>query len=237
MKVLIACEESQRVCIEFRKRGHEAYSADIQEPSGGHPEWHILGDVLRILDGGRFATMDGIVHEVDRWDLLIAHPPCTFLTVAGAANIPKHPDRVEKGFTAKAFFMKFINADCNRICVENPAPMKRFELPKYTQICRPYWFGENNNKPICLWLKNLPPLVPTNKIKYNPDNIYWIHKRTGKKKSSSKWYNQNTKNHSLHRSKTFQGFAAAMAEQWGCMPEYEVQLSLFDMKEEKHDTI
>ena len=117
MKVLIACEESQRVCIAFRKRGHEAYSCDIQEPSGGHPEWHIMQDVLPLLDGRcRFKTMDCTEHYIaGKWDLIIAHPPCTYLTVAGAANIPKHPERIEKGFEAAEFLKKFLFADCEKL--------------------------------------------------------------------------------------------------------------------------
>ena len=123
LKVLIACEESQRVCIEFRKLGHEAYSADIQEPSGGHPEWHVLGDVLKVLNGGEFSTMDGAEHSVDSWDLLIAHPPCTYLSNAGACRLYKVIDgktyiereRFEKGMDGKEFFMKCYNANCQHI--------------------------------------------------------------------------------------------------------------------------
>ena len=131
MKVLIACEESQRVCIAFRERGHEAYSCDIQECSGGHPEWHIQGDVLPLLNGNcQFETMDGKKHTVDgKWDLLIAHPPCTYMTKAGArwmypkaGNIDKN--RYEKAMAAKQFFMEFYNTDCEHIAIENPVPLK-----------------------------------------------------------------------------------------------------------------
>ena len=215
MKVLIACEESQRVCIAFRKLGHEAYSCDIQEPSGGHPEWHILGDALKAIEGGKIITMDGEMHDIGRWDLLIAHPPCTYLTAAGAANIPKHPDRIEKGFESAEFLKKFLFADCEKIVVENPPPMKRFNLPKYSQIVRPWMFGESNNKPICLWLKGVQELSATNIVEKDRDMVRWVHKKTGKKKSCSKWYNTNTNRHSKHRSKTFVGVADAMAEQWG----------------------
>lgn len=224
MKVLIACEESQRVCIEFRKLGVEAYSCDIQECSGGHPEWHIKGDVLPLLqrkdDGNNgwhyidFSTMDGREHYVEKWDLIIAHPPCTYLTVAGACNIPKHPERIELGFQSKEFFLKIMDADCERISIENPPPMKRFGLPKYDQLIRPYMFGESNNKPICLWLKNLPPLFATKIVEKDTNIVRWVHKATGQKKSCSKWYNTNTNEHGKHRSKTFQGIAKAMAEQW-----------------------
>ena len=132
MKILIACEESQRVCIEMRKLGHEAYSCDIQEPSGGHPEWHILGDVLGILNpkdrygtvvqGISFTTMDGVFHTFpEKWDMIIAHPPCTYLSNAGARHLYKggelDQERFKKGLQAKQFFMQFYNADCKKICV------------------------------------------------------------------------------------------------------------------------
>lgn len=217
MKILVACEESQAVCKEFRRLGHEAYSCDIIECSGGHPEWHIQGDALKIVNGNcTFMTMDGEWHTLfGTWDMLIAHPPCTYLTVAGAANIPTHPERIEKGFEAAEFLKAFLNADCDKIVVENPPPMKRFNLPKYTQLVRPWMFGESNNKPICLWLKGVHELKPTNIVERDKDMVRWIHKATSQKKSCSKWYNTNTNKHSRHRSKTFEGVAKAMAEQWG----------------------
>lgn len=214
MKVLVACEESQEVCKAFRLLGHEAYSCDIQEPSGGHPEWHILGDALTVLPGGTVTTMDGTWHEVGKWDLLIAHPPCTYLTVAGAANIPKHPERIQQGEEAAAFFMAFYNSEIPRIAIENPVPMRRFGLPPYTQIIRPYMFGHNNGKPVCLWLKNLPVLFATNIVPCNPELTVWTYK--DRRKSMSKWYNVgNRKDRAKLRSKTFPGIAKAMAEQWG----------------------
>lgn len=198
MKVLVACEESQRVCMAFRKRGHEAYSCDIIDCSGGHPEWHIKDDVLKHLNEG--------------WDLIIAHPPCTYLTGAGAANIPKHPERITLGFEAAEFFMKIYNAPCDRICVENPPPMKRFGLPPYTQLIHPYEFGELAIKPTCLWLKGLEKLKPTEVLdKQDIPRYQWICKKTGETKVTTKWYNTSSKN----RSKTFEGIAEAMAEQWG----------------------
>lgn len=216
MKVLVACEESQRVCIAFREKGHESYSCDIKNCSGGHPEWHIKGDALSLLNpfpGFYFNTFDGCLHFVDKWDLIIAHPPCTYLTPAGASNIPAHPERIQQGFAAADFFMNFINADCDRICVENPPPMKMFNLPRYSQIVRPYMFGERNNKPIALWLKGLPFLVATDLVEPDNDMVVWFNKN-GLRKSCSRWYNTNTSNHSAHRSKTFIGFAKAMASQW-----------------------
>lgn len=136
MRILIACEESQAVTIEMRRLGHEAYSCDIQDCSGGHPEWHIKGDALKLINGNcRFQTMDGAWHEiVGKWDMLIAHPPCTFLSNAGACRLyPKKGQidmaRYAKGIEAKEFFMAFYNADCPRIAVENPMPSSVFELP------------------------------------------------------------------------------------------------------------
>ena len=216
MKILVACEESQAVTKELRRLGHEAYSCDIIECSGGHPEWHIMQDVLPLLNGNcSFQTMDGEEHRLEgRWDMIIAHPPCTYLTVAGAANIPKHPERIEKGFEAAEFLKKFLIADCDKIVVENPPTMKRFDLPKYTQIVRPWMFGESNNKPICFWLKGVSEIKPTNIVGKDTDMVRWVHKATGQKKSCSKWYNTNTSQHSRHRSKTFPGVAKAMAEQW-----------------------
>lgn len=164
MKVLVACEESQAVCIAFRKSGHEAYSCDTQECSGGHPEWHIKGDVLPLINGNKpFITMDGDLHAiVGTWDLLIAFPPCTYLTNAGSVRLRVkgeiNKERMAKAVEAKAFFMKFLEADCQKICVENPTPGKIHQLPQYTQAIQPWWFGHPYTKRTCLWLKNLPPL-------------------------------------------------------------------------------
>ena len=164
MKVLVACEESQAVCIAFRKLGQEAYSCDTQECSGGHPEWHIKGDVLPLINGNKpFITMDGDLHAiVGTWDLLIAFPPCTYLTNAGSVRLrikgEINKERMAKAVEAKAFFMKFLEADCQKICVENPTPGKIHQLPQYTQAIQPWWFGHPYTKRTCLWLKNLPPL-------------------------------------------------------------------------------
>lgn len=217
MYVLVACEESQVVCSAFREFGHIAFSCDIKPCSGGHPEWHILGDCLPLLNGRcSFTTCDGVVHSLsERWDLIIAHPPCTYLTPAGACNIPSHPERIDLGFLAKDFFINIFNSDCIRIAIENPPPMKRFDLPIYSQIVRPYFFGDVNNKPIALWLKNLPLLYADDVVEKDNDVIVWTNKKTGKRKSCSRWYNTNTHNHSEHRSKFFPGVARAMAEQWG----------------------
>lgn len=196
MRVLIACEESQRVCISFRERGHEAYSCDIKPCSGGHPEWHIQGDALGLLGEG--------------WDLIIAHPPCTYLSVAGACQLYKggglNEERYSKGLEAKAFFMKFINAPCEKICVENPRQFKIFEMPAYTQEIQPWMFGHATTKATRLWLKGLPPLKPTNIVKPKTTT-----------KTAGNWYNKAKPgvDRQTQRSKTFWGVARAMAEQWG----------------------
>lgn len=218
MKILIACEESQRVCIAFREKGHEAYSCDIQECSGGHPEWHILGDVLPIINGScEFSTQDGVLHKIDeKWDLLIAHPPCTYLSNAGARHLWKghklNLERYKLGLEAKEFFMRFYAADCDMICVENPIPSKIFELPPYSQTIQPYEHGEPYTKRTCLWLKGLPMLIPTNIVEpiatYCPSGSY-------SKTHDKKYMGLITKDRAKERSKTFIGIARAMAEQWG----------------------
>lgn len=221
MKVLIACEESQRVCTAFRERGHEAYSCDIQEPSGGHPEWHIKGDVLKILNPSKewhdiiFDTMDGVEHCVKKWDLIIAHPPCTYLSNAGARHLYKghrlNTERYEKGLQGKAFFMQIYNANCDKVCIENPIPSKVYELPQYTQTIQPYEFGHPYTKKTCLWLKNLPKLEPTNIVEpigtFCPSGSY-----SGKHDEKHKGI--FTRDRAKNRSKTFEGIARAMASQW-----------------------
>lgn len=153
MKILIACEESQAVTVEMRKLGHEAYSCDVLECSGGHPEWHIKGDCIPLLNGRcSFETMDGVTHEVaDQWDMIIGFPPCTYLSNAGARRLyPKKGqldmDRYQKGLEAKAFFLQIFNADCQRVAVENPVSSKIFEMPKHTQEIQPWMFGHHFTK-------------------------------------------------------------------------------------------
>lgn len=172
MKILVACEESQRVCTAFRERGHEAYSCDIQECSGGHPEWHIRGDALEALKGGIILTDDWVMHDIGKWDMLIAHPPCTYLSNAGACRLFKkidgvswiNADRFYKGLKAKEFFLKFLHADIPRIAIENPVPSRVFCLPQYTQIIQPYFFGDPYEKKTCLWLKGISPLEETERV-------------------------------------------------------------------------
>lgn len=219
MKVLVACEESQEVCMAFRARGHEAYSCDIIECSGGHPEWHIIRDASEIINGRcNFVTSDGEEHEIlGIWDLLIAHPPCTFLSNAGARWLYKggelNQERYQKGLSAKEFFMKFYNADCPRIVIENPIPSSVYEMPQYTQTVQPYEHGEPWSKKTCLWLKNVEVLIPSNIVTdykpFCPSGNYSItydprYKGANRAGGSAK-----------ARSKTFPGIAKAMAEQWG----------------------
>ena len=216
MKVLVACEESQRVCIAFREQGHEAYSCDIQEPSGGHPEWHILGDALEAIKGGAVTTMDGMTHEIGTWDLLIAHPPCTYLTNAGARHLYKggllNQERYAKGLKAKEFFLKFWNADCPKIAIENPVPSRVYELPEKTQVIQPYQFGHPFTKRTQLWLKGLPPLKPTNIVE--PERT-WCPSGAYSGKHGERHRGMFTRDRAKNRSKTFPGIAKAMAEQWG----------------------
>ena len=229
MNVLVACEESQRVCIAFRERGHNAFSCDIQEPSGGHPEWHVHGDCLKILQGGQIVTMDGVTHDITKWDLLIAHPPCTFLSNAGARHLYKggklQKDRYKKGMQGKAFFMAFYQANVKRLCIENPIPSRCYGLPPYTQAIQPYEYGHPYTKKTCLWLRGLPMLKPTKIIKpiatWCPSGSY-SHRHNPKHRGAAGDGNNRAKN----RSKTFDGIAQAMAEQWGNPENYEMQLTL-----------
>lgn len=228
MNVLVACEESQRVCKAFRAKGHNAFSCDIIDPSGDRPEWHIKGDVLRILNPQYhaypnktniyFHTMDGRLHDVPKWDLIIAHPPCTYLSNAGACRLyPRKGEldveRYEKGLEAKAFFMEFLNADCEKICVENPIPSKVYDLPKYTQTIQPYEYGHPYTKRTCLWLKGLPKLQPTNIV--TPLGGWVCGNAEIWKKQAANGRVYGKEKDAKHRSKTFEGIAAAMAEQWG----------------------
>ena len=206
MNVLIACEESQAVCKAFRERGHTAFSCDLKPCTGGHPEWHIQGDVLPILER--------------KWDLIIAHPPCTYMSKAGArwmyptaGNISQ--ERLAKAMEAKEFFLKILNADCDRIAIENPRPLKVVELPKPSQVIQPYQFGHPYSKATCLWLKGLPPLEPTEVLTeykpYCPSNTGGVTRGQSYNKGGA----IRAADDCVNRSKTFDGIAKAMAEQWG----------------------
>lgn len=242
MKVLVACEESQAVTIELRKLGHEAYSCDIIECSGGHPEWHIQQDVLTILEpeplmlnhdecGIGFFTDDGEWHYIEgKWDMILAFPPCTHLAVSGTRHFEKKraDGRQREGIE---FFCQFLNVDCDKVAIENPVGIisgdyipthfpdiaEKYGLPrKPTQVIQPWMFGDNAKKTTCLWLKGLKPLVPD--ITEEPELEYyeWVCAKTGRKKRQPLWYYKaRTGDHGKNRSKTFPGIAKAMAEQWG----------------------
>ena len=193
MKILVACEESQRVCIELRKLGHEAYSCDILSCSGGHPEWHLQQDVLPLLN--------------EKWDMIIAFPPCTYLSNAGARHLYKggelNEERYKKGLLAKELFMSIYNADCSKIAIENPTPSKIYKLPEKTQVIQPWQFGHPYSKRTQLWLKGLPKLIPTNIVEVESSC-----------RKAGNWFNKGGKNRQINRSKTFPGIAKAMADQW-----------------------
>lgn len=219
MKVLVACEESQAVTKELRRLGHEAYSCDIIECSGGHPEWHIQGDALKLINGKcDFQTMDGEHHNIyDRWDILIAFPPCTYMSNAGACRMfPKKgqidPERFQKAMEAKSFFMEFLNADCERIAIENPVPLSVVNLPPKTQVIQPYQFGHPFTKKTYLWLKGLPKLEPTQIVEER--RPYVCGNSEIWKKQAEKGIVYGKEKSAKHRSKTFPGIAKAMAEQW-----------------------
>lgn len=201
MKILVGCEESQEVTKAFRKLGFEAYSCDLQECSGGHPEWHIKGDVLKEAYSGKYK-------------LAIFHPPCYFLSKAGArwmyptsGNICK--ERYSKALEAKDLFIKLLNAPIDYIAVENPTPLKVVDLPKHTQAIQPYEFGHPYTKRTLLWLKNLPPLLPT---LIHPNPKPFLPSNTGGKKRGQKFTFVNIGK--KESSKTFSGIAEAMANQW-----------------------
>lgn len=207
MSVLLACEESQAVCIEFRKLGIEAYSCDILPCSGGHPEWHIQGDVLEQLDKG--------------WDMMIAFPPCTHLAVSGAAwfEQKRKDGRQKEGID---FFMKFTELTC-KWAIENPIGIMSKIYRQPDQIIHPYYFGDPYSKSTCLWLNGLPKLYHNKEKNIFDENITWTEMgefvewvtADGKIKRMAKWYNDaRSGNHGHKRSKTFPGIAKAMAEQW-----------------------
>ena len=218
MKILVACEESQAVTIELRKLGHEAYSCDIEPCSGGHSEWHIQDDVLPILNGGTFATSDGAPSRmVLKWDMIIAFPPCTYLTVTGNKWFKpefkdRFPTREQDRKDAIDFFMLFANADCPRIAIENPVGIMSTIYRKPNQIIQPWQFGHEESKKTCLWLKGLPLLVPTKIV----EPVVHICKSGAG--NEPRWHMETLKlpaaERSKARSKTFPGIAKAIAEQW-----------------------
>ena len=227
MKVLIACECSQTVCKEFRALGHEAYSCDVEEQYGGHPEWHIKGDCLEILKGGgqMFKTEDGSTHNIDKWDLIIAHPPCTYLSNAATrshslkgATLEQINARTQKRIQAQEFFMKFANVNCEKVAIENPVGVMNTVYRKPDQIIEPYQFAESEEdkenyvtKRTCLWLKGLNELKRNDLPKPDNAKLYGRHP-SGKARC---WEEMVKGDRATVRSKTFPGIAKAMAEQWG----------------------
>lgn len=193
MKILVACEESQAVTKEMRRLGHEAYSCDIEPCSGGHPEWHIQGDALQFLKM--------------KWDMIIAFPPCTYLSNAGAKHLFRggqlNQERYQKGLAAKEFFMQFWNADCSRVAVENPVSSRIYQMPPYTQEIQPWQFGHPVKKKTRLWIRGLPVLTATKII----DPECGCHEK-------GTWFMKGGKDRQKNRAKTFPGIAKAMAEQW-----------------------
>ena len=191
MRILVACEESQAITIEFRKLGHEAFSCDLLPCSGGHPEWHYQQDVFEVIDKG--------------WDMMIAHPPCTHLAVSGARWFKEGIKPISLQIEAADFFMKLVNAPIDKIAIENPVCVMSTKYKKPDQIINPYQFGHPEQKKTCLWLKNLPKLKETNNV-YNYMMTLPIKERT-----RIHWLGSNK---SKERSKTYQGIADAIAEQW-----------------------
>lgn len=221
MKVLIACEESQTVCMAFRKKGHEAYSCDIQECSGGYLDWHIIQDVIPLINGNcQFETAAGTKHIIEgKWDLIIAHPPCTYLSNVGnrwfnesiygeqAVFRKQHRDY------AISFFMKFVYADCEKICIENPVGVMNTVYRAPDQIIQPYFFGDPFEKRTCLWLKGLSPLW-YNDLVIPPERVKFKSGRTMARWYAEAWH-MSPSQRSQIRSRTFPGIAYAMADMWG----------------------
>ena len=215
MKVLVACEESQVVCIAFREKGHEAYSCDILPCSGGHPEWHYQQDIFEVIG--------------KEWDMMIAFPPCTHLALSGSMHFEKKriDGRQQQGIN---FFLSIANAPIEKIAIENPMGIMGKIYRPFDQVIQPYFFGDQSRKTTCLWLKNLPKLFHAmntdlfnDKITHvdQGESFYWIDKKTGKQKKQPMWYykawteSKTKEDRARLRSKTFPGIAKAMAEQWG----------------------
>lgn len=208
LNVLVACEESQAVTIAFRQLGHQAFSVDLQDCSGGHPEWHIMGDCLPLLPGRcYFRTRDGLLHRIKgQWDIVIGHPPCTYFSTAGS-YLMFHPpgilnkERFSLAMAARRFFFQILNCDCQHVAVENPTPLHIIQLPKPSCVIQPYEFGDPYCKRTLLWLRNLPPLFPT---AHMLNHRCWVQARGGGVPANT----------AKKRAKTFPGIANAMAAQW-----------------------
>lgn len=231
LKVLVACEESQKICSEFRSLGHIAYSCDLLACSGGHPEWHFKQDVMEVIKNHGGVLQNGQEVYIDgEWDIMIAHPPCTFLAVSGARWFyhpddkelpiemrrphPRFPNRAQEREEGMEFFLALANAGIKHIAIENPIGIMSTHYRKPDQIVQPYYFGDEASKSTCLWLKNLPPLEKTNVVGTGE----WVKLKSGKR--LPKWYSdalvkaKTPEERRNMRSKTFPGFARAIAEQW-----------------------
>lgn len=231
LNVLVACEESQRVCSEFRRLGHNAYSCDLLKCSGGHPEWHFNCDVLEVIKNKGGILQNGEIAFIDGdWDIMIAHPPCTFLAVSGARWYyhpddkdlpienrrphPRFPNRAHDREEGANFFMALANADIRHIAIENPIGIMNTHYRRPDQVVQPYYFGDEASKSTCLWLKDLPKLEKTKVVGTGE----WVELSSGKR--LPKWYSdaltkaKTPEERRNLRSKTFPGFAKALAEQW-----------------------
>lgn len=217
MNILVGCEESQAVTIELRKLGHEAFSCDLLPCSGGHPEWHIVDDIITVINNKSFMTMDSERYFIGCWDMMIAFPPCTDLAVSGARHFER---KIADGSQQKSieFFMDLINAPIQKIAIENPIGIMSSKYRKPDQIVQPWQFGDKAQKSTCLWLKNLPKLEPTDIVEKG--EFFEFTSKKGEKKRMPMWYYQALKDaksaehRRTLRSKTFSGIAKAMATQW-----------------------
>ena len=239
MNILIACEESQTVCLAFRKLGFNAYSCDLVECSGGYPRWHIQGDALEVIRNNGGITQDGRRVMVDKWDLMIAHPPCTYLTSSGAKWFyhpddkglpiedrrphPKFPHRKQDQDAGAEFFMALYNSDIPYISVENPVGVMSTRFRKPDQIVQPFMFGNAARKTTCLWLKGLPPLEPTDLVSDGETLTFKSGKRMQKWISDALTKTKTAEERRRLRSKTFEGMAQAMASQWGAFVKNEME--------------
>ena len=231
MKVLVACEESQAVTKELRELGHEAYSCDLLPCSGGHPEWHFNIDVFKVIKEKGGILQNGEKIKIKgNWDLMIAHPPCTFLAVSGARWYyhpedsdlpfeqrrphPRFPNRAQDREEALEFFIKLLEAPIEKIAVENPVGIVSSRYKKPNQTVHPWMFGDEASKATCLWLKNLPPLEPTDIVGKGERIVLSSGKSLPKWYSDALTLSKSPAERRTMRSKTFKGLARAMAEQW-----------------------
>lgn len=226
MNILVACEESQRVCLAFRANGHNAFSCDLQPCSGGVPKYHYLGSVFDILDGGLFSAEDGSINAIDRWDMLIGFPPCYRLSNLFMCNVPKRPlterelQFLRERDEAVQFFLRLWLAPIKYIALENPRGYINSNVLLPSQIIQPYFFGDPYRKLTCLWLKGLPQLRPT---KIVDPHSSWVQPKVKSQRKDLEFIAKDSK----IRSKTFNGVAHAMADQWSNPLIFDEQLSLF----------